>query len=123
MNTTASQPEFRFGEGRISGVLGVLMGIFAFGGVLCFWFPGLFTTPDARAMYSAHLGVFRMILQAALVGAFFCGALSVGLRRSWKLGLTALALAVAAALMGGAQAKVGVVESRPFYFGVDYFLL
>ncbi|MBS1784497.1 MAG: sterol desaturase family protein [Acidobacteria bacterium] len=117
------EPEFRFGEGRISGALGLFLGVVAFGGVLCFWFPSLLTSPEARALYAAHLGVFRAILETALVGAFFFGALSLAWSKSKKQGCTALLLALAAALMGGAQAKVGVVESRPFYFGVDYFLL
>ena len=40
------QPEFRFGHGKISGVLAVTLGALGFGAVLCLRYPDWLTTPD-----------------------------------------------------------------------------
>ena len=64
------EPEFRFGEGRISGVLSVALGGLSLLAVLCFRFPDLLTTPDLRAEYPVPL------LRAVLFGALL---LSLGL--------------------------------------------
>jgi len=110
-----------FGSGWISGVLAVTFAGLADGGVLCLLFPSLLTTPDARGHYP--LGVVRFLIYAFLVGGFGLGTLSVLLRRSKRLGLTALALATAATLLGGSTAEVGDVSGAPGYLGLDWFLL
>ena len=48
--------EFRFGEGRISGVLSLALGGLSLLAVLCFRFPALLTTPDLRAVYPMDSG-------------------------------------------------------------------
>jgi sterol desaturase/sphingolipid hydroxylase (fatty acid hydroxylase superfamily) len=111
----------RFGSGWISGVLAVTFAGLAAGGVLCLLFPWLLTTPDARGHYP--LGVVRFLIYAFLVAGFGLGTLSVLLRRSKALGVTALALATAASLLGGSGAAVGEVEGSPGYLGLDWFLV
>lgn len=121
MNDTA--PEFRLGEGRLSGALGLLAAGLALGGALCFRYPTLLTLPEARGFYAAHLGLFRGLLHGLLVLGFALGATSVVLSRSRRLGLLAVGLSVLAALLGGLQARVGSLEAHPVYAGLDYFLL
>jgi lathosterol oxidase len=111
----------RFGSGWISGVLAVVFGALATGGVLCLLFPSLLTTPDARAYYP--LPVVRFLIYACLVAAFGLGTLSALLRRSKVLGLTALGLATAATLLGGSTAEVGTVGGSALYAGLDWFLV
>jgi sterol desaturase/sphingolipid hydroxylase (fatty acid hydroxylase superfamily) len=111
----------RFGSGWISGVLAVSFAALAAGGVLCLLFPWLLTTPDARGHYP--LGLVRFVIYACLVGGFGLGTLSVLLRRSKTLGITALAVATGAVLLGGSGAAVGEVEGSPGYLGLDWFLL
>jgi sterol desaturase/sphingolipid hydroxylase (fatty acid hydroxylase superfamily) len=111
----------RFGSGWISGVLAVAFAGLAAGGVLCLLFPWLLTTPDARGHYP--LGVVRFLIYAFLVAGFGLGTLSVLLRRSKALGVTALALATAATLLGGSGAAVGEVEGGLGYLGLDWFLV
>ncbi len=119
----ASSPEFRLGEGRISGLIGLVCGMLATGGVFCLLFPGLLTAPEAKDFYAHNLGIFRGLIELFIVGAFFLGLLSVRLSRSKKLGLAGLLFSVLATLMGGAQAKIGADSPRPIHFGLDYFLL
>src|SRR6478752_7048717 len=45
--------EFRFGEGRISGWISVLLGSLSLLGVICFQFPDFLTTPQLRQAYTA----------------------------------------------------------------------
>jgi sterol desaturase/sphingolipid hydroxylase (fatty acid hydroxylase superfamily) len=111
----------RFGSGWISGVLAVVFAGLAAGGVLCLRFPGLLTTPDARAFYP--LPIVRFLIYACLVAGFGLGTLSALLRRSKALGLAALALATAATLLGGAGAEVGAAAGSRIYAGLDWFLL
>jgi len=110
-----------FGSGWISGVLSVVFAGLAYGGVLCLRFPWLLTTPDARALYP--LTAVRGLIHALLVAGFGLGVLSVLLRRRVTLGLAGMALAVAAALVGGAGAPVGAMRDTPAYLGLDWFLL
>jgi len=102
-------------------VLAVTFAALAGGGVLCLLFPWLLTTPDARGHYP--LGVVRFLIYAFLVAGFGLGTLSTLLRRSKRLGLTALALATAATLLGGSTAEVGDAGGAAGYLGLDWFLL
>jgi sterol desaturase/sphingolipid hydroxylase (fatty acid hydroxylase superfamily) len=102
-------------------VLAVALAALAYGGVLCLLFPSLLTTPDARAHYP--LGVVRFLIYAFLVAGFVLGTLSVFLRRDRTLGLTAVALATAATLLGGSSAALGDVSGGAGYLGLDWFLL
>jgi sterol desaturase/sphingolipid hydroxylase (fatty acid hydroxylase superfamily) len=111
----------RFGSGWISGVLAVVFAALASGGVLCLLFPSLLTMPDAREYYP--LPVVRFLIYAFLVGGFGLGTLSLLLRRSKALGLTALGLATAATLLGGSTAEIGTLGGTAAYAGLDWFLL
>ncbi len=121
MNESLS--ELRLGEGRVSGALGLLFAGLALGGALCFRYPAMLTMPETRAFYAAHLGLFRGLLHALLALGFALAATSVVLSRSKRMGLAGVTVAVAAALMGGIQARVGSTEGRAVFAGLDYFLL
>ena len=109
------------GSGWISGTLGVALGAIGLGGVLCFHFPSILTTADIRALYP--LPFMRALLHLVLVGAFVLGALSLALRRRKVLGLTAIAMTLAAALLGGSRVPIDdELRGGPF-LGLDWFLL
>jgi hypothetical protein len=101
--------------------VGVFLGVLAVGGVLCFHFPALLTTPDLRAAYP--LAWMRRLLAAAIVLAFACGLASTVLRRRKVLGVTAMSLALLAVLMGGSGVPVEGPVGRAPYLGLDWFLL
>ena len=54
MEAEEQRPEFRFGSGKISGVVSVALGALCVLAVLCFRYPELLTTPDVRAAKAAH---------------------------------------------------------------------
>jgi lathosterol oxidase len=117
----AAQPEFRFGEGRISGVLGTTLGALSLLAVLCFRHPELLTTPELREVYPMPL--VRGVLFTALLAAQLLGLVSIVLQRRFGLGLAGIALSGLAILLGGAWVEVdGPVES-PRYVGLDWFVL
>ena len=111
----------RFGSGWISGVLSVTFGAIGYGGVLCQLFPDLLTTPDARPLYPMDL--VRLLIGAFIVAGFTLGVLSTLLRRRKTLGLTGVALAVAATLLGGPWVEISGPVSGTRSLGLDWFLL
>jgi lathosterol oxidase len=116
---TRAEPEFRVGDGRLSGAAAVALGSLSLLAVLCFRFPELLTTPELRAVYP--IGALRAVLFAALATAIAAGALAALLGR-WKLGLAGMALGGAAIALGGAWVETGPVGTSP-HLGLDWFVL
>jgi lathosterol oxidase len=110
-----------FGSGWISGALSVTLGAIGLGGVFCFRFPELLTSPELRAVYPMML--VRGLLHFVLVAAFVLGVVSVFLRRHRVLGLTGLALATMAVLLGGSRVPADRPVVSSTYLGLDWFLL
>ncbi len=105
----------------MSGTTGAALGLIGLGGVLCFHFPALLTTADIRALYP--IPYLRALLHLVLVGGFVLGAISVCLRPSKVLGLTAIGATLAAAFLGGSRVPLdGELRDGPF-LGLDWFLL
>jgi len=115
------QPEFRFGEGAISGALSVALGGLSLLAVLCFRFPELLTTPDLRSVYPIPL--LRTLLFAALLASLGLSLASVALSRRRRLGWTGLLLTGAAIAMGGAWVEAGSPGDPRRYLGLDFFIL
>ena len=111
-----------FGSGWIGGTTSVFLGTLAVGGVACFHFPELLTSPEIRAQLPIPL--IRIILSITIGLAFLLGLVSVLLRRRKVLGATGIGLALVASLAGGGNVPVeGSVRSTPVYLGLDWFLL
>ena len=110
-----------FGSGWVSGVLSAALGLLGFGAVLCFNFPDLLTTPEARALYPVPW--VRGLLHLVLVASFVLGAISLSLRRNKALGTVGVVCTLLAALLGGSRVPVaGELRQGPF-LGLDWFLL
>jgi len=109
------------GSGWTSGVLSVLMGSLALGGVLCFRFPEWLTTFEFRSHYSISL--LRHIVQLLLVLSFISGALSVALRRRKVLGITGMSLCLTASVLGGSSIPLPEHVAARAGLGLDWFLL
>lgn len=110
-----------FGTGWISGTLSVFLGLLAIAGVLCLRYPALFVSAETRAHYS--LTVMRALLELLIGLALLLGLLSALLRKRRVLAFAGMGAALAAVLLGGADAPLGDVTPRRFYLGLDWFAL
>jgi hypothetical protein len=66
---------------------------------------------------------FRPIVHFVILGAYGLAIISLMLRDKKVLGFTALAIAIAAALLGGSNATARDVQSWGIFFGLDFFVL
>ena len=111
----------RIGEGRISGALAILFGAISFGGVLCFLFPELLTTPEFRAQYDVE--TLRRVLAACMFIAFGFALRSLMANQSKRAGLIGGGLTALALAFGGAGVETGEVAGSRIYLSLDYLLL
>src|SRR5207248_9581333 len=91
----------RFGSGWFAGFFALLLAIAGFCLVAALRWPGWFATPEL-ARLQAYSG-FRAAVHLVLLASYGLALLSLLLRRSKVLGFTALAVGIAAALLGGAN--------------------
>lgn len=110
-----------FGTGWWSGVLAAFFGALAFGGVLCLHFPQILSSPELRPHYPMH--AIRTLMQALIIGALLFGLVSSILRKKKVLALTGMALACAAAALGGSSVPINQTLSDGPAIGLDWFLL
>jgi sterol desaturase/sphingolipid hydroxylase (fatty acid hydroxylase superfamily) len=109
------------GQGRISGGLSVALGLLGSLGALCFLFPDVLTTPQFRPLYNA--GILHHVLYGAILLSFGFGFYSVMRGNNRRLGLTGLALATLASVLGSMQPEHSTALHRSLYAGLDYFVL
>jgi lathosterol oxidase len=115
------RPEFRFGEGKISGVVSVGLGALCVLAVLCFRFPALLTTPDLRA--ALPIDLIRWVLFGANTLALGFGALCFALGGERRLAFSGIALSALAIGLGGAWVETPESVTSTRYIGVDWFVL
>lgn len=115
------RPEFRFGEGKISGVLAVFLGWLGLGAVAALHLPQYLSTPEARAAYPME--AIRLVIGIVLFAALALAVVSLVLSRRKSRGLLGLGLAGLAVALGGAGVEIeGPVPAGP-YLALDWFLL
>lgn len=115
------RPEFRLGDGKISGVLAVFLGWLGLGAVAALHFPEWFSTPSLRPVYP--MDFIRRLIDAVLLGALGFGALSLVLSRRKSRGLLGAGLAVLALTLGGSRVPIEGPIPRAPYVALDWFLL
>jgi len=111
----------RFGSGWYSGLFGFLLAIAAFAMVLVLRFPDWLGMPELAAIREA--GAFRPAVHAMILAAYTLAIISLMLRRNKMLGFAALGIALAAGLMGGANATARETGNWGIFFGLDFFIL
>jgi sterol desaturase/sphingolipid hydroxylase (fatty acid hydroxylase superfamily) len=117
----APRSERSLGSGWLSGVLALVLGVLSFGAVLCLRYPTVLTVPDAREFY--NVGLIRLALHLTLITGFALGILSIVLRQQKVLGFSALAIILAATLLGGSRTESRFQVDSELYLGLDWFLL
>lgn len=113
----------RIDFGKRAGVTAGFLGVLCIFAELCFLFPHVLVSNEARGFYADHIAVFRGILQVAIVLTFALGAASALLLRSKAHGRLGMLLALVAMLMGGSRAEPITDAPRAFSAGLDYFIL
>lgn len=116
-------PARRIDIGKRAGVTAGLLGVLCILAELCFLFPNILVSNDARPHYLEHIVLLRSVLHFTIIITFVLGALSVLLIKSKTYGLASIGLAMIAVLMGGSSVEPITREPRAFSAGLDYFVL
>lgn len=110
-----------FGSGWWSGAMGIVLALAALGGILCVWFPGVFSIRELANLH--HTGWYRPGLLVTIALAFVFSMLSLLLRPTKTLGMAAMALSLLDLTLCGNGIKPMVADATPYYLGLDFFLL
>ncbi len=115
--------EFRLGEGKISGVLSLTLGILSLLAVFAYLYPSHLTTTDLRKVYDAS--TLQTILKYGMYFSLLFGFLTLVLNKArYKyFGLTGIALTLIGFALGGYKIPVGAVEPKELSLGVDWLIL
>ncbi len=111
----------RIDIGKRAGVTAGVLGVLCVLAELCFMFPHILVSNDMRPIYAEHIGIFRRVLQVAIVATFLLGAISISFIRSKTFGAMGISLALIATLMGGSTVEPLTHDARPLAAGLDYF--
>ena len=109
------------GQGLITGIVALSLGILCFLGVLAFHFPQYLTTPQLRQSYNVDL--LRQIMLGALVVAGGLSLVNIISGRARWLSSVAFLLVVLTALLGGHKVPVHDFADHTPYIGLDWFIL
>ncbi|MFT4025842.1 MAG: sterol desaturase family protein [Novosphingobium sp.] len=110
-----------FGSGWFSGFFGLLFAICGLGMVLALRYPEWLAMPELKVL--KDWPEFRLAVHAMLLVSYALSLLSLMLRPRKALGGTALAIGVAAALLGGSNVQPQDTQSWGIFFGVDFFIV
>lgn len=111
----------RFGSGWFAGFFALLFAISGFVMVIALKFPSWFTTPELQIV--RDWGGFRGAIHVILLASYALALLSLLLRPRKVLGMTALAIGLGAALLGGAAVQAEEARGWGIFFGVDFFIV
>lgn len=109
------------GQGMVSGVIALALGLMSLLAVLAFHFPQYLTTPELRREYPVPLLRQLLLVTLALSGGMALANL-VRNRSRW-LNASALLPVLLAVALGGSRVPVGDFADGTPYLGLDWFLL
>ncbi len=107
------------GTGWFSGFFALLLAAVGLSLVAALRWPWLLSMPELEVLRAS--GSFRIALHVILLGAYALALLSLLLRPRKALGLTALAVALVASILGGSSAQAGEGSGWGIFFGLDFF--
>ncbi len=115
--------EFRFGEGRISAFVSLVLGILSLLAVFAYLYPSYLTTTELRRVYDGEQ--LQLLLKYAMYFSLGFGVLALVLNRArYKIpALLGIGFTLVGFALGGYQIPVGVVEPRELSLGVDWLIL
>lgn len=110
-----------FGTGWFSGFFALLLALAGLGFVAALRWPGWFAMPELQAIRGWES--FRLLTHIILLSAYALALLSLLLRPRKAIGMAALAVSLAASLLGGSQVAAHEAQSWGIFFGVDFFVV
>lgn len=115
--------EFRFGEGRISAFVSLVLGIISLLAVFAYLYPSYLTTTELRRVYDGEQ--LQILLKYAMYFSLGFGVLALVLNRArYKIpALLGIGFTLVGFALGGYQIPVGAVEPRELSLGVDWLIL
>lgn len=115
--------ELRLGEGRISGISSITLGILSLLAVLAYLYPSYLTTAELRQVYDGEQ--LQILLKYGIYFSILLGCLTFILNRGLyrHLGSFGIGFSLIALALGGYRVPVGSVEPRELSLGVDWLIL
>ncbi len=115
--------EFRFGEGRISAFISLVLGVLSLLAVFAYLYPSYLTTTELRRVYDGEQ--LQILLKYAMYFSLGFGVLALVLNRArYKIpALLGIGFTLVGFALGGYQIPVGAVEPRELSLGVDWLIL
>ena len=109
----------RFGTGWFAGFFAVVLAASALCLVISLRWPSWFAMPELAPL--RDWTGFRAAVHAVLITAYALALLSLLLRPRKAIGATALVIALAASLLGGANVLPQETRDWGVFFGIDFF--
>jgi sterol desaturase/sphingolipid hydroxylase (fatty acid hydroxylase superfamily) len=110
-----------FGTGWFAGFFGLVCAIAGLCFVAALRWPAWFGMPELGVVRG--LAGFRIVVHVTLLAGYGLALLSLLLRPRKALGATALVVALAATLLGGAAVQPHESHDWGIFFGIDFFAL
>lgn len=111
----------KFGEGKISGIISIFLGLMSFLGVFCFKYPEWLTTPEFREIYTGES--MKILLTAIIIASLFFAVVSFMLSKKKKFALIGIVFCIATIFLGGFDVDPRAVGETKYHLGLDWLLL
>jgi lathosterol oxidase len=112
---------YAIGKGIVSGYVSVFLSLLALGGLICFYFPEIFTTPEFREVYTAKS--MKTLLTLTIIASLLFGLSNVLLSTERKRGILGIFIASVTIVIGGFDVQGRAVEKVNWHLGLDWLLL
>jgi hypothetical protein len=111
----------RFGSGWFAGLFALLLAVVGLSLVAALRWPEWLAVPELGRV--RNLAGFRIAVHGVLLASYALALLSLLLRRQKAIGLTALLIGIAAAILGGADVQPRETRDWGIFFGLDFFVV
>jgi len=111
----------KFGEGKISGIISIFLGLMSFLGVFCFKYPEWLTTPEFREIYTGES--MKILLTSVIIASLFFAVVSFMLSKKKKWALIGIVFCIATIFLGGFDVDPRAVGETKYHLGLDWLLL
>jgi sterol desaturase/sphingolipid hydroxylase (fatty acid hydroxylase superfamily) len=108
-----------FGTGWFSGFFAIVLAVVGLCFVAALRWPEWFAMPELVVV--RDWSGFRALVHITILAAYALALISLLLRPRKSIGMTALVIALAASILGGASVQPHETQSWGIFFGIDFF--